>query len=141
MWTERVQDRPTTTVGESALFATPQARGPLGHLQPTSTLTRRPFRAVPVANRHASVGLLLGAISVVVNPLFLTSIASFVLSGMGISRARRQRVNNGRSAGKKRGAWGIVLACVGIVVSSVVTSLVFTAILRNSLNLFGGFSG
>ncbi|MDM8084414.1 hypothetical protein QUV83_06530 [Cellulomonas cellasea] len=84
--------------------------------QPGSPVS--PLYAPPVLrNPRARAGLLLGAVSVVVNPVLLVSIAALIVSGLGLQRAGQMTQFGYAPVGRKQALGGLVLGTAGLIAS------------------------
>ncbi len=77
-----------------------------------------PLYAPPVLrNPRARAGLMLGAVSVLVNPVLLVSIAALVVSGLGLQRAGQMTRFGYAPVGRRQAIGGLVLGAVGLIAS------------------------
>ncbi|MCC2307645.1 hypothetical protein [Cellulomonas chengniuliangii] len=77
-----------------------------------------PLYAPPVLrNPRARAGLILGAVSILVNPVLLCSIAAIVVSGLGLQRAGQMTQFGYAPVGRKQAIGGLVLGAVGLIAS------------------------
>ncbi len=70
-------------------------------------------------NFPATIGLILGLLSVVV-PVFVLSVAAFIVGGIGAARARGWGRLGYRPNGRRRAGWGVFLGILGVLLSIVV---------------------
>jgi len=73
-------------------------------------------------NRPATVGLVLGIVALVVNPVLLVGAAAIIVSGVGLNRANLMSQFGYAPIGKRRAIAGVVLGLLGIVASMALKS-------------------
>lgn len=76
-------------------------------------------------NKAATVGLVLGIVAVVVNPILLVGIGAIVVSAFGWNRAALMSQFGYAPVGRGRATWGLILGLVGIVESIVLKGSLF----------------
>lgn len=85
-----------------------------GHPEPSAS----PLYTPPVLrNPRARAGLILGAVSVLVNPVLLCSIAAIVVSGLGLQRAGQMTQFGYAPVGRTQAMGGLALGAVGLIAS------------------------
>ncbi|WP_227411972.1 hypothetical protein [Cryobacterium sp. BB736] len=70
-------------------------------------------------NFPATIGFILGVLSVVL-PVFVLSVAAFIVGGIGAARARGWGRLGYRPNGRRRAGWGVFLGILGVLLSIVV---------------------
>ena len=79
---------------------------------------REPARdEAPGRNQLASVGLILGIVSVVVNPLLLAGLAAIGVSAVGFNRASLMTQFGYAPIGRGKAILGMILGLLGIIAS------------------------
>ena len=71
----------------------------------------------PATNRPATVGLVLGLVCLVVNPVLLCGVAAVIASGIGLNRASLMGQHGYSAVGRAKAWSGIGLALVGTALS------------------------
>ncbi|MGV8966917.1 MAG: hypothetical protein ACOH2F_11620 [Cellulomonas sp.] len=71
----------------------------------------------PGSNKLASVGLVLGIVSVIVNPLLLVGLAAIGVSAAGVNRASLMSQFGYAPIGRGKAILGAILGLVGIIAS------------------------
>ena len=88
------------------------------------------------ANTPALVSLVLGIVSILVNPLLLVGIAALILGIIGLRRASRSFP----PVGRQRALAGIILSIIGTVIGIILTVVLVTAITTFQSRLQAGLS-
>jgi hypothetical protein len=83
-----------------------------GQTRPLEGLAR-PLTAPVLKNTRATVALVLGVASLVVNTLMVTSLAAIVLAAMGLTRASQLSSAGYAAVGRNQAVAGLVLAVLG----------------------------
>ncbi|WNB86892.1 DUF2510 domain-containing protein [Cellulomonas sp. ATA003] len=91
----------------------------------TSVLARPLTRPAVIRNTPATVGLVLGVASLLVNTLLVTSLAAAVLCVLGLARAGQLVAAGYGGVGRGRAVAGLVLATVGAAATVLVKSFLF----------------
>ncbi|NTW41608.1 MAG: hypothetical protein HGA44_17305 [Cellulomonadaceae bacterium] len=115
-WSDRDPNRPAPaqeTTRRPAAAPHPEDSYLTGHAVPT-----------PV-NPPARLGLLLGIVAVVVNPVLLVGIAAVVVSAVGLQRASLMGQHGVPAVGRSRALGGLVLGLVATVFSVTVKGALF----------------
>ena len=68
-------------------------------------------------NTPATVGLVLGIVAMVVNPVLLVGAGAIVVSGVGLNRANLMSQFGYAPIGKQRAIWGVALGLLAIFAS------------------------
>lgn len=71
----------------------------------------------PGRNKPATVGLVLGIVCMVVNPILLVGVGAIIFSTVGLNRATLMGQFGYAPVGKSAAVWGLVLGLLGIIVS------------------------
>ncbi|HEY9471877.1 MAG TPA: DUF2510 domain-containing protein [Propionibacteriaceae bacterium] len=145
-WTDHVRQTPVAP--ESAPFATPDAAQPTDNGTPVQSyrLTYTPPDDTPATNTPATLSLIFGIFSLIVNPVLLVGIAALILGIIGLRRAG----NFIPPVGHGKAMAGIVLSIIGtlvnliliiVVVSALIGSGVFQSGLRDGSSAVRQFQG
>jgi hypothetical protein len=73
----------------------------------------RPLAPVVLKNTRATAGLVLGVVSLLVNPFLVTSIAAIVVGAQGLVRAGQLTTAGYAPVGRTQAVVGLVLAVLG----------------------------
>ena len=76
-------------------------------------------------NRPAKAGLLLGIVSVIVNPVLLVGLGAIVASAIGLNRAMLMSQHGYSAVGRTNAALGLILGLLGTVGSVVFKGSLF----------------
>lgn len=120
-WDGNAWTTQTRTAAPTPVLTPPPLPAPVAQAAPqvvVQTATLPAVRPQP-RNPAAAVGLILGAASIVI-PGLLLSIAAFIVSGIGLSRARRHEGLGDWPVGRKAARWGITLGILGLLVTGAV---------------------
>lgn len=82
-------------------------------------------RSVTLRNGHATAGLVLGIVAMVVNTLAVVSVVGLVLSFVGLSRADRLRQHGYAAVGRRKAIWGLVLSGLALFFTGTVKAFLF----------------
>lgn len=74
-----------------------------------------PPAATVIRNPKATAGMVLGIVSMVINPLGIPAIVGIVLSGLGLAGAGTLQRHGYPPVGRTKATWGMVLSILGLL--------------------------